>query len=449
MNVAIIGTGYVGLVSGVCLALRGHNTICVDTKAEIVNSLNRGVSTLYEKNLDNILKKTVSKKKFQATTNLDKALKNSSIIIIAVGTPSKNGKIDLSYIKKVSQDIGRYIRKINRFVAVIIKSTVLPGTTDNLVRNEIEKFSSKKLGDFGLGMNPEFLREGSAINDFLYPDRIVIGYDNSNKTLSLLKELYDPWNVDKMYVNCKTAELIKYANNMLLATQISTINELANFSTATGGIDFAKVVEGIHLDKRWNPIINNKRSNPEILKYLIPGCGFGGSCFPKDVMALKSKGEHLGIDMSISNAVIDVNIKQPHQIIKIIQSQFKNLKKKNFLILGLAFKPDTDDVRDSPAVKIADDLIKKKAFVFAHDPIAVEKFKSKFKKVSSKINFVKNWKKTIRECEIIILVTPWKEYHYTGIFDLEGKIIIDTRGIFSLNNFKNATYMSIGTRLNN
>ena len=447
MNITIIGTGYVGLVSGVCLASRGHNVTCVDINLEIVEKLNKGEVTIYEKDLKSLLKKTLLENKFRATTDLGQALQSASIVIIAVGTPSlDNGLIDLSYIKKVSQTLGRYIGSTNRFITVIVKSTVIPGTTDGLVREEIEKFSSKKIGQFGLGMNPEFLREGNAVDDFINPDRIILGYE-SDKTCLLLKELYKSWNVDKLYVNTRTAELIKYANNMMLATQISATNELANLAFALGGIDIMDVVKGVQLDKRWNPIINGSRTNPEILRYLIPGCGFGGSCFTKDINALKSQGKSLGVKMSVADSILDTNNDQPYQVVKILESEFKNLFKKKILILGLAFKPETDDVRESPTIKIVTDLLRKKALVSAHDPVAVENFKSTFKSISSNIDFVKDWKSKIYDSDISIITTPWSEYSFLNDIDFKGKIVIDAKRAFSSNYFKNATYRSIGWRL--
>jgi UDPglucose 6-dehydrogenase len=445
VNISIIGTGYVGLVSGVCLASKGHDVTCVDVNTEIVNKLNKGIATIYEKDLQSLLTKTLKQNKFRATSNINDALHSASIVIIAVGTPSKNENIDLSYVQKVSQIIGNYIKHSNKFLAVIVKSTVVPGTTDTFIRKEIENFSSKKIGQFGLGMNPEFLREGKAVEDFINPDRIILGYE-TDKTLSLLKELYMPWNVDKLFVNSRTAELIKYTNNFLLATQISAINEIANFASALGGVDIMEVVNGIHLDKRWNPAVNGIRSNPEILKYLVPGCGFGGSCFPKDINALKSQGKKIGVEMIVAESIININNKQPYQVIKIIEKEFKKLSEKKILLLGLAFKPETDDVRESPAIKIITDLLKKKAFVTAHDPEATENFKLMFNSIASKINFVKNWKDVIDSNDIIIITTPWDEYQFLKNFDLKAKLIIDAKSAFSSNSFKNAIYRSIGTR---
>ena len=223
MKLCIVGTGYVGLVSGVCLASKGHEVICVDKETLIIEKINSKKPPIYEKNLSELLAKVVSSGNFKATTDLNAALKNSSIVIIAVGTPSDNGPIDLSYIDTALSQIGEFIRNNDQYISIIIKSTVLPGTTDTFIRNKLEKSSGKELGKFGLGMNPEFLREGNAINDFLYPDRIVIGYENI-KTRKHLQKLYSNWNVEKIFTKTRTAELIKYTNNILLATQISTIN---------------------------------------------------------------------------------------------------------------------------------------------------------------------------------------------------------------------------------
>lgn len=445
MRVTIIGTGYVGLVSGVCMAIKGHNVTCVDVNSEIVNKLNKGESTIYERDLQNLLQQAISDNNFRATTNLSEAIESSSVVMIAVGTPTNNGQIDLSYVRQVSQTIGDYIGATSKSVCVVIKSTVIPGTTSGLVRKIIEKSSNKQLGQFHLGMNPEFLREGNAVDDFINPDRIIIGYE-TYKTLSLLKELYEPWKVEKLAVNTKTAELIKYANNMILATQISTINEIANLASALGNIDCMDVVKGVQLDKRWNPIINGKRINPEILNYLIPGCGFGGSCFPKDINALRVLGNDLNVEMRIADAVLDVNKKQPNQILKILENELGDISGRKILLLGLAFKPETDDTRESPASKIVGELIKKKSMVTAHDPVAIKNFKLNFKSISSKINFVNNWKNEINDNDIIIITTPWEEYRSLTNIDLSGKLIIDAKRKFSSKDFKDSTYRTIGMR---
>jgi UDPglucose 6-dehydrogenase len=443
MKVCIVGTGYVGLVSGVCLAAKGHEVVCVDSNSEIVEKLNAGIPTIYEKNLSELLKEVISLGKFHVTQDLNEALEDVSVVIVAVGTPSEAGVIDLSYIERAIKEIGEYISKTERFIAVVIKSTVIPGTTDKFIRDVLEKYSGKKVGAFGLGMNPEFLREGEAIFDFMNPDRIVMGYETST-TLDLLEELYRPWDVDKIRVNTRTAELIKYTNNFLLATQISAINEVANFSAALGGIDIMDVVNGVHLDKRWNPKVNNLRVDPEILKYLMPGCGFGGSCFPKDVQALRSQGESLGLPMKMMNAVLDVNEAQPHQVAKILEVEIIDFSKKSILILGLSFKPDTDDVRESPALKIARDLIKKNANLFAHDPVAVNNFKMSLGLEASEIKFVDHWRDFINQVDIIILITPWIEYKELFNLTLNNQIIFDARRSLPHDKVGYTYYRSIG-----
>jgi UDPglucose 6-dehydrogenase len=446
MNVCVVGTGYVGLVSGVCLAAKSHNVTCVDIDLEIVDKLNSGVPTIYEKGLPDLLKEVLHQGNFSATYILENALEKADLVIVAVGTPSENGDINLKYIEEVCKEIGRYIRSASRHISVIIKSTVIPSTTDTFVREILEEFSGKKLGDFGLGMNPEFLREGEAIDDFMHPDRIVLGYE-TQRTLNDLEALYFPWAVDKVRVNTRTAELIKYANNALLATQISAINEVANYAATLGGVDVMDVVAGVHLDKRWNPIINGKRVNPQILSYLIPGCGFGGSCFPKDVQALRSQGKSLGNKMRMMNAVLEVNELQPHQVIKILENAFGQLTNQNVLLLGLAFKPGTDDVRESPAIKVVNDLAQRKIKIYAHDPIAMGNFKRAIDHESVNIEFVADWRPILDRTNIIIIITPWSEYSDLRSYSLEDKTVFDSRRLFFPKDINCKEYVSIGRRV--
>jgi len=249
MKLAIVGTGYVGLVSAVCLAAKGHSVICVDKSDAVVATLNAGNPHIFEIGLPELLGEVLAAKRFTVTQDLIAALDQVELVIVAVGTPSKDGIIDLSFIKEVSREIGAYLKNRDRHISVVIKSTVVPGTTDTVVKRTIEEASGKTFPAFGLGMNPEFLREGDAISDFANPDRIVLGHEDEH-TLALLEELYAGWEVDKVRVNTRTAEMIKYANNALLATQISAINEIANLSAALGGIDVMDVVAGVHADKR-------------------------------------------------------------------------------------------------------------------------------------------------------------------------------------------------------
>lgn len=445
MKLAVVGTGYVGLVSGVCLAAKGHDVVCVDINPSIVERLNAGEPTIYERGLPELLQEVRDAGRFSATTRLVEALDGADLVLIAVGTPSENGVIDLKYVRGVSREIGEYIARTSRHISVVVKSTVVPGTTDTVVREEIEKASGKKHGAFGLGMNPEFLREGEAIEDFAYPDRIVFGHEDA-ETLARLEELYAPWNVDKVRVNTRTAEMIKYANNALLATQISAVNEIANLAAALGGIDVLDVMKGVHLDKRWNPITDTGRASPQILTYLIPGCGFGGSCFPKDVQALRSQGEAKGLPMHMLNAVLDVNDVQPLQVIDIVERDVSKLSGKSVLVLGLAFKPGTDDVRESASLKIVDALLDKGCSVSAHDPIATEHFKKAFGERSAQVRFVEDWQADLDASDVVIIATRWPDYAGISAARLDGKVLFDARRMIDPASVAGARYLSIGRR---
>lgn len=447
MRVAIIGTGYVGLVSGVCLAAKGHAVACVDLDPETVERLNGGKPHIHEKGLPELLSDVRTKGLFKATTDLESALEGCDLVIVAVGTPSKDGVIDLRQVVGAARAIGAHLRKHDRFMSVVVKSTVVPGTTDTVVRAAIEDASGKAFPAFGLGMNPEFLREGEAIGDFMDPDRIVLGHEDS-QTLALLEELYAPWQVDKVRVNTRTAELIKYANNALLATQISAINEIANLAAAIGGIDIMDVVRGVHLDKRWNPIAaDGSRISPPILTYLVPGCGFGGSCFPKDVQALRSLGQQHGLPMQLANAVLDVNDAQPGQVLDILARDLKNIVGKKVLVLGLAFKPETDDVRESASLKIVKQLVAGGAHVTAHDPIAIDNFRRALGHIAKDVAFVDDWKGEVSESAAIVVATKWRDYQALADMDLGGKILLDARRMFAPSAMTNATYRTIGRRI--
>tara|TARA_Y100001935_G_scaffold254966_1_gene265861 strand:+ start:520 stop:1875 length:1356 start_codon:yes stop_codon:yes gene_type:complete len=450
MKVSIIGTGYVGLVTGVCLSYKGHSVKCYDKDEGIVNKLNNSVPTIYENGLDQLLKLVVKNKLFSAEVIDENTLFDSQLIIIAVGTPTKDGKIDLSQILNAARRVGEYIKYSDSFVSVIIKSTVVPGTTDTQVLNMIEETSNKSLGLFGLGMNPEFLREGDAIKDALNPDRIVLGHEDE-KTLFLLKELYKPWDVKKVAVNTRTAEMIKYANNSLLAMQISAANEIANISQEIGGIDVLDVMEGVFLDKRWSPIIKSgERINPGILNYLIPGCGFGGSCFPKDIDALRHLAESLGYDPIMLKSVIKTNNDQPYQVIKLLKNGLGELNKKDILVLGLAFKPETDDIRESIAIDIINYLIEENVNVFAHDPIAINKMQ-KFLGHIRNITYISKWEGYLEKIDAVIILTKWNTYNslseQSNKDKLKNKVIIDPRRQFAPAEFKDSKYLTIGRRL--
>ena len=447
MKIAVVGTGYVGLVSGVCLAAKGHDVTCVDLNPEIVARLNRAEPTIHERGLPELLAEVHGAGNFRATTAMAAALEDAEAVLLAVGTPSENGVIDLQYIRAASREIGSILRNRDDHVSVIVKSTTVPGTTDTVVREELEQASGKTLGaGFGLGMNPEFLREGEAIEDFMYPDRVVLGHEDQ-KTLERLRALYAPWDVDKPEVNTRTAEMIKYANNCLLATQISAVNEIANLAASLGGIDVMDVMGGVHLDKRWNPITETGRADPKILTYLIPGCGFGGSCFPKDVQALRSQGEAQGLKMDVLNAVLSVNETQPDQVTDILEMETGALAGKKVLLLGLAFKPETDDVRESASLKIAANLLAKGAEVTAHDPIATPFFQRAFGPDAAKITFVDAWQPEMAGAELVIIATRWQEYEAVAGLAKAGQTVFDARRMLPPETVTEAAYLTIGRRI--
>ena len=409
MKVSVIGTGYVGLVSGVCLAEKGHEVICVDVDQQKVDKINQAIPPIYEKGLGELLKKNIGIR-LTATTDLTQAVLDTELSLIAVGTPFDGSAIDLRYIKEVSRQIGCALRNKDAYHVVVVKSTVVPGTTDDVVRPILEEASEKQVGlDFGVGMNPEFLREGEAVQDFMAPDRIVLG-GIDDKTLEVMSRLYAVFEgVDTVRTTAKTAEMIKYTANALLATMISFSNEVGNLCTALGGIDVVDVMRGVHLDKRLSPIMpNNERLVPAFTTYLEAGCGFGGSCFPKDVKALIAHGKEAGRPMQLLDSVIQVNEQQPQQVLAILQKYFPSLAGVRVAVLGLAFKPGTDDMRESPAIPIVQHLLAEQARIKAYDPIANAEAKRLFG--NSQIVYYDDLQETVSDVEVVVLLTRWGEF---------------------------------------
>ncbi|MCF8342615.1 MAG: UDP-glucose/GDP-mannose dehydrogenase family protein [Chitinophagaceae bacterium] len=431
MKIVVIGTGYVGLVSGVCLSNVGHNVVCVDLNPEIIDSLNSGRPHIYENGLNNLLKSVIDSGRFQASLDLKGSMSGADGLIIAVGTPSNEGRIDLDQILKVCREIGDYLVDYEGVLPIIIKSTVIPGTTDSFIFNEIINISGTP--NFSLGMNPEFLREGEAIDDFMNPDRIIFGADGK-EALDFLESIYEPWNVEKIIVNTRTAEMIKYANNTVLASLISLFNEFSVLAHAAGGIDMKNIVEGVSLDKRWSPIIADVRICPGIINYMKPGPGFGGSCFPKDVSGLKYFGESFGLAMTMTRSIIEVNDRQPDFLISYLEEEV-NLSEELILVLGLTFKENTDDVRESPSFKVIESLVNKGSKVFAYDPFGIENFKKRLK-VSHKVTFVSDWLETLKLVSVVVVLTNWTEFHILNDIDLSDKVIFDARGVLNHNKLK-------------
>jgi UDPglucose 6-dehydrogenase len=367
MKVAVIGTGYVGLVTGACVADTGNEVICVDAIPERVKAVNECRPTFHEPGLPQLLQRVVSQGKLRATNDVVGSVKISDITILAVGTPCRDGDIDLSFIKAASESIGEGVRQATGYHVVVVKSTVVPGTTDTVVGGIIERASGKTIGEFGLCMNPEFLREGTAVADFKDPDRIVIGQfdERAGKTLA---KIYESFDCPKIFTTLRNAEMTKYSSNALLATLVSFSNEIAALCEATPGTDVEQVMDALHLDRRLNCTVEGKRYAPSILSYLRAGCGFGGSCLPKDVTALQMFGRAKGIRVPLLEAVLTVNRSRPSALISIAEAALGDLKDKTITVLGLAFKPGTDDLRESPAMALIDLLWKKNAVVRGYDP---------------------------------------------------------------------------------
>ncbi|MDP2684893.1 MAG: UDP-glucose/GDP-mannose dehydrogenase family protein [bacterium] len=448
MKISIVGTGYVGLVTGISLSYLGHQVDCIDSDKNKVSKINQGISPFYEPGLDEILKKLL-KKNLSAAVDLEKSVMESDVIIIAVGTPTvknkrsfSSKKIDLSFIEKSAEQIGEAMSKTNKYQVIAVKSTVLPGVSEKVVKPILEKYSQKKAGkDFGLCMNPEFLREGSALEDALNPDRIVIGQIDEKSGQEFAK-IYSKAKAPKIFTNLWTAELIKYAANTLFATLISYANEIARISEDTGRIDVLDVWRGVHLDRRLSPMNGNTRIKPGVLNYILSGCGFGGSCFPKDIEALASFAKDQGVGASLIQSVIDINKTQPHRVILLLKKALgENLKDKNIAILGLSFKPNTDDTRQSPALPIIEELISEGAKIIIHDPMA----RSIDYPMASTIE------EAIKQSDAVILVTAWGEYgKLTPQFfneNMKQPIVIDTRRIYDKYLFLNAGIMYKGIGL--
>lgn len=413
MKISIIGTGYVGLVSGVCLAEKGHDVTCVDIDQAKVDRINRGDSPIHETGLEAILRKSLGQS-FRATTDLPGAILQSELSIIAVGTPFAGEEIDLRYIKEAALQIGAVLKNKSAYHTIIVKSTVVPGTTEEVVLPLLEKHSAKKPGTgFGVGMNPEFLREGEAVHDFLFPDRIVMG-GIDDRTLDQLDELYRPFlGVDKIRTNPRTAETIKYAANALLATMISFSNEIANLCTAIGNVDVVEVMHGVHLDKRLSPILEGGgRIKPAFTTYLEAGCGFGGSCFPKDVKALIAHGKKSGQKMRLLDAVMEVNDRQPRTVLDLLRKRFPDVAGKRISVLGLAFKPGTDDMRESPAIPIVKELIAEHASVTVFDPVARHEAEKIFG--LNGLSFAPTFAEAVRDAAAILVLTRWPEFTDLG-----------------------------------
>jgi UDPglucose 6-dehydrogenase len=408
MRVAVVGTGYVGLVSGACLAEVGHDVTCIDLDPAKVDAIERGEAFLFEPGLQEILDRTAGSR-LRATTDLASAVRASDLTMIAVGTPSTDGRIDLGFVRAAAESIGLALRDHAEPHAVVVKSTVVPGTTEDLVGPELERASGRTIGDgLGLGMNPEFLREGCAVADFMNPDRIVLGVTD-DLARERLERLYAPFACpDVLVTSPRTAEAIKYASNAVLATLISFSNEIGNLAATLPGVDVRTVMEGVHLDRRWSPILEDgRRVRPGVLSYLAAGCGFGGSCFPKDVLALRAFAEARGVAAPVLDAVLRTNAAQPERVVELLAEGLGDLRGRRIALLGVAFKPDTDDVRESPALPVAASLVAAGASVRAYDPEARETARAA---LPPEVELVGSLAGALEDAEGVAIMTSWSVF---------------------------------------
>jgi UDPglucose 6-dehydrogenase len=409
LRISIIGAGYVGLVTGVCFAELGHEVICIDVVEEKVKAINEGMSSIYEKGLDALLQKHLKGRTFYATNDFYH-VKNTDITLVCVGTPRmENGFLDTTYLESAAMDIGQVLAEKDGYHVVTVRSTVLPTTTESIVVPALERTSKKKAGkDFGVAVNPEFLKEGNAIEDFMHPDRIVIGALD-DRSLTVLRSLYSTFKCPVVETSLKTAEMIKLASNAFLATKISFINEIGNICKALG-IDVREVARGMGYDKRIGP------------EFLRAGCGFGGSCFPKDTTALASLARSQQIEPIVLDAVIGVNERQPLKMVELLERHI-DIQGKTIAVLGLSFKPGTDDIREASSIKIVKALIEKGANIKCHDPKAIENFRREF----PTLTYCGTPRECIEDCDAVLIVTEWEEYADPNLYG--DKLVIDGRGI--------------------
>jgi len=430
MKIAVIGTGYVGLVTGACFSEVSVNVICVDIDQKKIDNLNKGIIPIYEPGLKEIVLRNSTKNKLKFSTSLQESIKDVDVVFIAVGTPpDEDGSADLKYVLSVASDIGKYIQKQ---IVVVNKSTVPVGTAEK-VKQAIQKELTLRgqTIEFYVASNPEFLKEGSAIDDFMKPDRIVIGTDNVDAE-NIMRKLYKPFLLNGhpiIFMDIPSAEMTKYAANAMLATKISFMNDVANLCEIMGA-DVNMVRRGIGSDARIGS------------KFIYPGVGYGGSCFPKDVKALIKTAKDNHYNMRILNAVEEVNDFQKSVLFNKVNTHFNNqLKGKTFAIWGLAFKPKTDDMREAPSLVIIDNLLKAGANVVAYDPVAVHEAK---RILGDTISYSDEMYDTLTKADALLIITEWPEFRSPDFDEiskrLNNKVIFDGRNIFDFNEMKNMGY---------
>lgn len=429
MHIAVIGTGYVGLVTGACFAEFGVDVTCVDVDKEKVEKLNNGVIPIYEPGLDKIVKKNAEAGRLNFTTDIKSGVEQARVVFLAVGTPPKvDGSPDMSFYQQAAKDVAE---SINGYKVLVTKSTVPVGTGKWLRDFVTENLKIKT--EFGVASNPEFLREGAAIEDFMRPDRVVIG-SNEERAIDVMKELYRPLYLIEtpiVITSLEAAELIKYAANAFLATKITFINEIANLCDAIG-CDVHDVARGMGMDRRIGS------------KFLHPGPGYGGSCFPKDTRALTTVADQFGVETQIVDAVIDANERQREAMIPKIEKLVGDLSGKNIGVLGLSFKPETDDMRESPAIDIINAIVSRGAKIRAYDPVAMDEARH----FITGIEYATDEYDAIKDADALVIITEWNQFRALDMEKVKSLLrspkIADLRNIYEPEDMRELGFEYVG-----
>lgn len=438
MKIAIVGTGYVGLVSGACFAEVGIDVTCVDIDRNKIERLNQGIIPIYEPGLDDLVRRNVAEGRLHFTCDLTDCLDDVEVVFSAVGTPpDEDGSADLRYVLEVAKTFGQNIRK---YTILVTKSTVPVGTSGKIKAVIDRELAARGVAiDYEVASNPEFLKEGAAIKDFMSPDRVVIGIE-SDRSRKVMERLYRPFllnNFRVIFMDIASAEMTKYAANSMLATRISFMNDIANLCELVGA-DVNMVRKGIGTDSR----IGNK--------FLYAGCGYGGSCFPKDVKALINTGKEYGYDMSIIRSVEEVNERQKSIVYEKLNRIFEgNLAGKRIAVWGLAFKPETDDMREAPAVVVIEKLLADGAEVVAYDPVSMDEAR---RRIGDRIKYAKDMYDAVVDADAIAMMTEWKQFRVPSWLvvkrAMRGNVIVDGRNIYDANELheEGFVYSCIGKR---
>jgi UDPglucose 6-dehydrogenase len=420
MNIAIVGTGYVGLVTGTCFSEMGVNVTCVDIQEEKIENLKKGIIPIYEPGLEDMVHRNYKAGRLKFTTDITECLDDVDIVFSAVGTPpDEDGSADMRYVLEVARSIGK---NINKYILVVTKSTVPVGTSQKVkavIQEELDKRGVNI--EFDIASNPEFLKEGDAVNDFMKPDRVVVGVDNE-RAMKAMETLYKPFmmnNYRMIFTDIPSAEMIKYAANAMLATRISFMNDIANVCELVGA-DVNMVRKGIGSDSRIGS------------KFLYPGAGYGGSCFPKDVKALISTAEKNGYSMRVLKSVEEVNEDQKKLLFKKLMKHFNgDIKDKQIALWGLSFKPETDDMREAPSLVLIDEILKAGGTLKAYDPIAMEECK---RRIGDTIKYATDMYDATIDADALLVVTEWKEFRLPNWKVLKktmnNSVVLDGRNIY-------------------